>query len=206
VNLGGYYQTPDGQIVKSITLAPATGIVLVKFPLSSQRLLSPGNNVQVSMTVSLPSGGIATVHVNFDQITEGGVLTITATDSPLAGPPYGYQFLGVYYDVTFTGNFSGYIYVTFPYDDSLIPIGKETQLKLFHWEEGRWRDVTYSLDTVNNRITGRVTSLSPFAIGFPWGPWVGYSTGVNTHMIALIAGLAISVGLFILRRFRLAKA
>jgi fibronectin type 3 domain-containing protein len=174
-------------------------------PISSNQPLPPGNNVEVQVPVALPSGGTGTVITEFDQIDTGGTLSITATDTPLGGgPPTGYRFLGTYYDVTYSGTFSGYIYVTFSYDDSSIPPGRENNLRLFHWEGG-WKDVTYSLDTVNNKITGRVTSLSPFGIGYYLSSG-GYSTGANENMIAVIAILAISAGLFILRRNRWIKA
>jgi LPXTG-motif cell wall-anchored protein len=55
-------------------------------------------------------------------------------------------------------------------------------------------------DTVNKTITGQVNSISPFVIGDPTPS--GYSTGANTNMIALLAMIAISCGLFLLRRQR----
>jgi len=80
---------------------------------------------------------------------------------------------------------------------------------MFHWENGAWHDVTVSVDTGNNTITGRVTSLSPFGMGYSTSSGSGsgsssgsYSTGANENMIALIAILAISAGVFILRRKR----
>ena len=62
------------------------------------------------------------------------------------------------------------------------------------------------VDTVNNKITDRVTSLSPFGIGYYLGSGSGYSTGANTNMIAILALFAISAGLFVLRRNRWMKA
>ena len=139
-------------------------------PTGSSQTLPPENNVQVQVPVSLPSGGTATVTVTFDEITSGGTLTITPTDTPPADPPTGFSFLDTYYNVTFTGgSYDGDIYVTLSYDDSSIPPVKESDLRLFHWTGTAWEDCTYSLDTVNNKITGRVTSLSPFGVGYPLG-------------------------------------
>jgi len=66
-----------------------------------------------------------------------------------------------------------------------------------------------SVDTGNNTITGRVTSLSPFGLGYSTasgssgGSGSGTSrTGANENMIALIAILAMSAGIFILRKHR----
>jgi len=171
-------------------------------PTSSTPALPAGENVQIQVAVPLPGGGTAVVTVTFEQIDTAGNLTVTATDTPTGGgAPGGFSFLGTYYDVSFTGTFSGAVYITFPYDDSSIPAGGENNLRLFHWE-GRWVDVIYALDTVNNRITGRVTSLSPFGIGYYVGSGGGYTTGANTSLIALIAFLAFSAGLFILRKKR----
>lgn len=170
---------------------------------AASQTLSPGNNVETPLTVSLPSGGTATVTVKFDQITSEGTLSITPTDTPPSGePPTGFRFLGTYYDVTFSGGrYDGYIYVTLPYDDSSIPPGREGQLKLFHRQStgGGWYDCTYSLDTVNNTITGRVTSLSPFGPGYPYYVPV---TGANTYIIALLAFIAISTGVLLIRKRR----
>ena len=126
--------------------------------------------------------------MTFDEITSGGTLTITPTDTPPADPPAGFSFLDTYYNVTFTGgSYDGYIYVTLSYDDSSIPPVKESDLRLFHWTGTAWEDCTYSLDTVNNKITGRVTSLSPFGAGYP----TGAITGANTYMIIVLAFIAI---------------
>jgi len=174
-----------------------------------------GQSLEVQVPVSLPSGGSATVNVSFTQVTSGGTLSIAATNTAPAGQPSGFKFLGTYYNVTFTGSFSGYIYITFPYDASSIPSGSEGSLKLYHWStSGGWEDCTAPpVDTANNRITGRVTSLSPFGIGYstssggnppapaPPAP-PRYSTGANEDMIALITILAISAGVFILRKNR----
>jgi len=192
-------------------------------PSDSNQSLPRDKNVEVQVPVSLPSGGLGTVKLIFDQVTTGGTLSISATGTPLGGgPPTGFKFLGTYYNVTVTGgfSFSEDMYITFPYDDSSIPSGKEANLRLYHWRtSGGWEDCTYSLDITANTITGRVTSLSPFAMGYSTssgggtggggtgggGTGGGYSTGANENMIALITILAISAGVFILRKNRRIK-
>jgi hypothetical protein len=199
------YGTCGGNLVGSTyTTNPITAdcSVTANFnPTGSNQTLPPGDNVQVSVPVSLPSGGTGTVTITFDQIDTGGTLSVVATDTPPSGePPTGFRFLGTYYEVTFTGGtFSGYLYITLPYDSS-IPAGREGQLTLFHREStgGGWYDCTYSLDTVNNKITGRVTSLSPFGAGYP----TGAITGANTYMIIVLAFIAISTGVFLIRKRR----
>jgi LPXTG-motif cell wall-anchored protein len=197
----------NGSTYKTNLITQDCTVIASFNPTGSSQTILPGDNVQVSVPVSLPSGGTGTVIIEFDQIVTGGTLNVTATDTPLGGgPPTGFKFLGTYYDVTFTGTFSGYIYITFPYNASSIPSGKEKNLKLFHWKNNGWEDCTVlPVDTANNRITGRVTSLSPFGFGYPFSSGSGssssaYKTGANENMIALIAILAISAGVFLLRR------
>ena len=102
--------------------------------------------------------------------------------------------------------------ITFPYNGSAIPSGKEKTLKLFHWKNNGWEDCTILLDKDNNKITGRVTSLSPFGMGYSTSgsgssdngsSSSSYSTGANENMIALIAILAILAGVFLLRKRRI---
>jgi hypothetical protein len=199
----------NGSTYKTNLITEDCTVIASFNPTGPSQDLTPGNNVQVSVPVSLPSGGTGTAIIEFDQIVTGGTLNVTATGTPLGGgPPTGFKFLGTYYDVTFTGSFSGYIYITFPYNGSSIPSGKEKNLKLFHWKNNGWEDCTVlPIDTANNRITGRVTSLSPFGFGYPFSSGTGsgssaYKTGANENMIALIAILAILSGALILRRHR----
>jgi len=184
-------------------------------PSDSNQSLPRDKNVEVQVPVSLPSGGLGTVKVIFAQVTTGGTLSISATGTPLGGgPPTGFKFLGTYYNVTVTGgfSFSGDMYITFPYDGSSIPSGHENNLRLFHWRtSGGWEDCSYSLDTTDNTITGRVTSLSPFGMGYysssgggTGGGGTGgggtYTTGANENMFALFTILAIIAGVFLLRK------
>ena len=57
--------------------------------------------------------------------------------------------------------------VTIPYDPTLLPTGfNEANVKLFHYTGTAWEDVTVSVDTTNDTVTGRVSSLSPVVAGF----------------------------------------
>ena len=59
--------------------------------------------------------------------------------------------------------------LTFRYDDILarqLGITDETQLQVWHYEDGAWQLVTDTIDTKNKWIsTTELTSLSPFAVG-----------------------------------------
>lgn len=69
-------------------------------------------------------------------------------------------------NITTTATVSGIHTVEIPYLESEIPIGfAETDLRLFHDTGSGIEDITFSIDTVNNIITGKTTSFSPFAVG-----------------------------------------
>ena len=59
---------------------------------------------------------------------------------------------------------SGPLTLTFPYDDTGLTPEQEQALRLFHWVDDAWVDVTTALDTEANLISGEVTSLSWFGI------------------------------------------
>jgi LPXTG-motif cell wall-anchored protein len=140
----------------------------------------------------------------FSQVT--GVCTCASTTTPSNpyGPKPGYNFIGPVYDIYTSNcpNYTGPVTVTIPYDESLVPQGiMEGNLKMFHWNGATWVNVTTSMSTTLNSVTGQVSSLSPFVIGYPipLGP-SGPSTGANTYVIAALALLAIFTGVFFIKR------
>jgi hypothetical protein len=138
------------------------------------------------------------VGVTFSQITGPCIVSRSFSGTPPGSAPPGYRFAGNFYDISHTGcSTSGAITITIPYNESSIS-GPEANLRIFHWESLVWSDVTTSVDTVNNTITGTTTSLSPFGAGYPYSG--GYSTGVNIYMMTFLAFIAIFMGGFILRR------
>jgi hypothetical protein len=163
-------------------------------------------DTSVPYAVSTPSGNSTVtfpigVTVTYDNVVSNCTTTLTVKTTPDHNPPSNYLFINYgYFDISTNCSYSGNITVTFPYEESEIA-GQEQNLRLFHWKNNGWEDCTVSVDTVNNTITGRVTSLSDFGIGS-----LTSSTGANEYMIALIAMLAISSGLFILRRNRRTKS
>ena len=75
----------------------------------------------------------------------------------------------IYYDVTTSASYTGGITLCLSY--SKVHFNLEFDLKLYHYENGAWTDITTSLDTANDIVCGVTTSLSPFAIfGAPLPP------------------------------------
>ena len=145
------------------------------------------------------------IYIIFSEVSDLCTSSSSILDSSPGSAPSGYKFVGNFYDITTCADYTGTIYVTIPYTQSSVPSGKEGTLRMFHWENGAWHDVTLSVDTGNNTITGRVTSLSPFGFGYPYSSGSSGSssrgTGANENMIAF-AILAIFAGIFLLRRNR----
>jgi hypothetical protein len=159
-----------------------------------------GQNERVDLSYS--------IHIIFSQVSDLCNSSASIVTNSYGSAPSGYKFMGKFYDVTTCADYTGTISVTIPYTQSSVPSGKEGTLRMFHWENGAWHDVTVSVDTGNNTITGRVTSLSPFGMGYSTSSGSGSgsgsgsstSTGANENMIALIAILAISAGIFLIRK------
>ena len=83
-----------------------------------------------------------------------------------AGPtePEGFSFGSppLYYDVDTTATFTGTVELCFHWAEG--DIANEANVRLFHYENGAWVDVTKSVNTDANTVCGDVTSLSPFAV------------------------------------------
>ena len=105
--------------------------------------------------------GTAPVEVTFSAVSEGG-FTNLATGS--AGPANAGFKLGnppLYYEISTSAVFTPPVEVCIHY--SGVSFTNENNLKLFHFEDGRWVNATSSHDKLNDIICGRVGSLSPFA-------------------------------------------
>ncbi len=154
----------DGKIVVAGSgffepVTPNTGLLLLQV---LARYLDGANTsantpLGANVVVELPP-----VTLTFANVTQAGTTTVT-TSSTGPPPPAGFK-LGnppTYYDITTTAVFSGTALVCINYTGTVV--GNEPALRLFHFQPNP-TDVTVSLDTVNNIICGRVTTLSPFAI------------------------------------------
>ncbi|KKP92933.1 MAG: hypothetical protein UR98_C0015G0001 [Parcubacteria group bacterium GW2011_GWA1_36_12] len=118
-------------------------------------LTPTGNDV----AVDLPNS----VSVIFNSVTTAGVTTLTTT--PTAPPAGTGQFQlsgGLYFDFNSSAEFSCPCTVTLPYDPIETP-----NPRIYHMEDSVWLDVTTSVNTLNNTVTGVVSSFSFFAAGEP---------------------------------------
>lgn len=115
--------------------------------------------------------------ITFSGVTKEGTTTLdTSTTNP--GNITGVFKVGnYYYDISSNAEYTGPMDITLRYNDEGMTPSDESNLKIFHWlsTEGRWEDATQSVDTVNNIVHARVTSLSWIMIGkvAPKVTWLG---------------------------------
>ncbi|VVB91036.1 S-layer protein [uncultured archaeon] len=116
-----------------------------------------GTNVVVSFN---------NVNVTFSQVNREGN---TLADVLPSNPGGSISSIGSFYDITTDSVFyNGSITVQVGY---VPPAGiNESNIKLYHWENSTWKDVTTYLDTANKTVSGIVTSLSPFVVAIPPAP------------------------------------
>jgi hypothetical protein len=180
----------------------------------------PGTDVPVQPE-DCPDGDVGgtPVTVTFENVTIEGNTTLCTSGTPLP-PPSGFQLLPppTWYEINTTATYSGRITVCIEYDPSQFN-GPEENLTIKHWENG-WVDVTCddidpNPDTVQHKICGCVTSLSPFAIFYPsgsggggGGPTVG-GIAEPTNKIQLLMPwmtlaslILLTIGIVVLRRVR----
>ncbi len=116
--------------------------------------------LQNNITV-VPASGIS---ITFPAVTSPGVISVTPSSNP--SKPANFRLVnGSSYEVTFTGTFTGAVTICMSYNEA--DIHNESKLKLFHWEDPSWQDVTTTVDTTRNRICGLTNSFSPFVVTEP---------------------------------------
>jgi sugar lactone lactonase YvrE len=109
--------------------------------------------------------GLQNVTLTFDNaLTPGDTTVASSTTGP--EPPTGFQLadgnVGVYYEITTTTTFADQVEICVNYGSGSWV--DENNLRLFHFKNGAWRDITDSIDTINRIICGRTNSFSPFAV------------------------------------------
>ena len=121
-----------------------------------------GTNVQVSP--------VANLNVIFSQVNNEGNTSANVYSSLQSGwGNHSFSKIGNYYDITADSVFySGNITVELGYTPTSGI--NESNIKLYHWNGASWDALITNVDTTNKKVSGNVTSLSPFVVGAPPGP------------------------------------
>lgn len=119
-----------------------------------------GNDVPVTVTDS--TTGEAPLTMTFDNVETPGETTLTTS---AAGPtvPTAFQIGDppLFFNIETTATFSGFIEVCLDVSGVTFPSGGN--IRLLHFENNRWKDITTSGPT-GGIICGRTRSLSPFTV------------------------------------------
>lgn len=113
---------------------------------------------------------------NFDQVTAAGNTTVsTSSDGPAPATGFKLGSPPVYFMIDTTAAFSGNVRVCLTWAEGQVT-GKEARVRLFHYENNAWTDVTdtSSVDVINNTVCGTTAGFSPFAIMEPVYPFEGF--------------------------------
>lgn len=158
---------PPGTL--ALTAAYSGELAFVGSTSSSVTLTVIANTPTGEDVVSTPvdeETGETPMTLQFDEVITPGTTTLDIT--PTGPPPAsGFKFgtPPVYYNLETTAVFNGQVTVCFSYDEGTV--GNENRLRLFHFEDGRWTNITTSVDTDANKVCGVTTHFSPFAAGEP---------------------------------------
>ena len=180
-----------GMLLAAITCADADCIPDPSAYLAPGQLLPPGvdpdpiiNYITGSnSTFSNPGLGF---EMEFDSVTKDGKVNVdlkdpTTVPGTSAGSSAGkrsidlsgdtFENVGSIIDVSVdSATTSGLMTVTLPYDSSVLGGASEEDLVLLHYTGGEWVTVSnITIDTENNKVSGTVTSLSPFTVGTQTG-------------------------------------
>jgi hypothetical protein len=108
----------------------------------------------------------ASAAVLFQDVTSPGYTSLIA--APLGEEaPFGFMYgsPATYFDISTTATHTGYVYLCVYYDGSAFTPSVEAALRLMHFENGSWVDITDQFfDPDTDSICGFAASLSPFAV------------------------------------------
>lgn len=109
------------------------------------------------------STGTSPVTLTFSQVTTGGTASLT-TSAAGPPPPAGFKFGNppVYYEISTSAAYTGPVSLCIDYTG--ISFGNESNLRLLHYENGVWVNITTSVNPATNLLCGSTASFSPFTI------------------------------------------
>jgi len=133
---------------------------------------TPASSTSVTVTPIDTASSTSPVQVTFPSgVTQGGQTTLSITSTAPSPPaPTGFQ-LGnppTYYNLSTTAVFAGNATVCINYGG--VSFINQPAIRLYHYVNGSWVDITTSVDTTNHIVCGSTSSFSPFALFEPTSP------------------------------------
>ena len=125
------------------------------------------------------------VAVTFENVAAGGYTTATFDPDPPVLPT-GLLAEGAVYEIHTTAELGGVITVRLLYDPAKVL--DPSLLRIIHYEDGQWTDVTTGMGTEDHVVHGTVTSLSPFALSRPTPEPLCPVLASGWHLVAGSAG------------------
>ena len=187
LELPAFVAAPYGMLLAPITCTDTDCIPDESAYLAPGELLPPGIDPDpvvnfitgTNSTISNPGLGF---EMKFDTVAKDGKVTVDLQDPvKVPGTTEGdgtgqramevagteiFQNVGAIIDVSVsTAEASGAMTVTLPYDESILGDVSEEEIVLLHYTDGEWVTVDdVTIDKTNNKVSGTVTSLSPFTV------------------------------------------
>lgn len=152
-----------------------------------------------SVVIPVDNTGGTDVTLAFENVTTSGTTTVTRLESDSGFPPEGFSSLTdppLYYDIETTAEFDPAlgveICISFVPSDSMTPEQAAGQ-HLYHYVDGAWKDITTS--SSYGMVCGVTDSFSPFAVGQPNWPFVGFQQPVGNDGVlnTMKAGAAVPI-------------
>ena len=145
--------SPSGGSSNSLPFAVNSGAVQI----------CPGANPQ-DISIQTAAGEVL---LSLTGVSSCGTITIQAYRDSSSQMPSGFQAVPTNYDISENGTGVTKVTVTVPYLTNEIneinaPVNS---LRLLHYTNGRWTDVTTQLNKQNQTITGNLDTFSPLRIG-----------------------------------------
>ena len=125
--------------------------------------------IYVNAFKDTPAGSNVTVSpdsntmITFSEVSSPGDTTVSIGPRG-PNPPDGFMVgnFPFYYDITTTAVYAPPVIVCLSYNP--LQFNNQDRLRLFHYENNQWVDVTTSIDSANHILCGQVNSLTPQSI------------------------------------------
>jgi len=191
LELPAFVAAPYGLVLAPVTCADTDCIPDPDAYLEPGELLPPGIDpppvvnyiTGTNKTFTNPGLGF---EMAFDKVAKSGKVNVDLKDpATVPGTSEGsttgkramtsgngiFENVGSIIDVSVeSASTEGTMTVTLPYDDKVLGDASENGIVLLHYTGGKWVTVSnITIDTVNNKVTGTVSSLSPFTVGTQTG-------------------------------------